>query len=108
MGMATQPAPAGTHSGTLSTGLIRETLNPTPAPGAPVGILREWGYLSAMLDALLADTSDGELDPHDFVYIVKNAIYYEGCEWRTVEWDLDGLDTLQMLADAIIEADYEV
>jgi hypothetical protein len=106
--MATQPAPAGTHSGTLSTDLIREALNPTPAPGAPAGILREWGYLSAMLDALLADTSDGELDPRDFVFIVKNALYYEGCEWHTIEWDEEGRDTLQMLADAIIDADYEV
>ena len=50
-----------------------------------------------MLDALLAETNDGELDPHDFVYTVKNALYYEGCEWRTVEWDPKGQDTLQFV-----------
>ena len=102
----TQPVP--TPASALSTVNIRETLNPLPRKSDSTANFMWWGYREAMLDGLLDDHLDGELDPRTFVYIVCMAHNYNGCEWHTVDWDEDGLTNLQRMADAIIEADYEV
>lgn len=108
--MATQPdtQPVPTPAPALSTVNIRETLNPAPPEGAPRAVVAEWGYIEAMLDGLLADYDDGELDPETFVGIVREALYYDGCEWHRLEWDEAGLTNLQSMADVIVESDYDI
>ena len=68
-----------------------------------------WANIAAMLDAVLMDYRPDEiLDPREFVALVRDLLNYEGCEWHGLEWDYEGQDTLQMMADAIIDMDYEV
>jgi len=106
--MATKPDTQPVPTPALSTLNIRQTLNPLPPKNAGTAEFIWWGYNEAMLDSLLTEYKEGDLDPRDFVTVVREVLDYKGCEWHSVGWDEQGIQTLQIMTDEIIEMDYEV
>jgi len=102
----TQPVP--TPAPVLSTDLIREILNPKPLSVAFFGEITEYGYINAMLDAVLSDVKDGPIDMYDFRYIVNDVLNYEGCDWHCIDWDEEYARRLQALLDKLVEENWEV
>lgn len=97
----TQSVPTPTP--VLSIELIRQTLNPAPAPGSPYDEIRDYGYLDAMLDQLFENIYDEseEINPRLWIHHANRALNYEGCFWFRVEWDYYGLMTIHQLIKTI-------
>ena len=106
--MASKPDTQPVPTPALSTLNIRQTLNPLPPKNAGTAEFIWWGYNEAMLDSLLTEYEEGDLDPRDFVAVVREVLDYRGCEWHSICWEEQAAQTLQIMTDEIIEMDYEV
>lgn len=87
----------------VTFGMVREILNPTPQATQPPAIWHEWGYLTAMIDAVFAEFQetgdpDETVSEYDLIDLCHALTGYDGCDWHVLDWDEDNADAIARLS----------
>lgn len=96
---------------TVTIDSIKEILNPKPRMEVTfVGVWRDFGYQSAVLDALFLGLgfSEDEIDLYNLPYVVNTLLRGEVVGWTQQDLDDDALDLLILETNRLVKEHWQI